>query len=253
MLAQIGGPSVFITLAIPALNTTVWALGQLIFLAIYASGCSRYRIGGAFPWDASTTPTLILNSLLLSLFNLALSIPLAYTSSSLLISLGLDFDSPFPSPPVTAAHMAVCIAVEGVFFYISHRLLHSSMLYRHIHAVHHRWTHSLALACIATHPVEFALGNALPMVAGPTLLLLAGAPLHACTLALWSAFRLCETVATHSGYDVRWLPWNALPWGLSSAAFHDLHHSGDRRSNFSSMTEWMDELFSTASPPAKRE
>merc|ERR1739845_282116 len=51
--------------------------------------------------------------------------------------------------------------MEDFVFYWSHRLLHHPKLYPYIHKVHHESKSTTSLSSVATHPLEYFLGNSL--------------------------------------------------------------------------------------------
>lgn len=49
--------------------------------------------------------------------------------------------------------IGICILVEEFGFYYSHRLMHSKLIYKHIHKQHHLWQSPIAVTAIYAHPV----------------------------------------------------------------------------------------------------
>lgn len=104
----------------------------------------------------------------------------------------------------------VCLFVNEIGFYYSHRLLHHKALYKYFHKQHHEWTAPIAFVSIYCHPIEHILSNLLPSALGLQIM---GSGLF--TSWLWFTIRTFETITVHSGYH--------LPF-LKSAQFHDFHH-----------------------------
>ena len=68
---------------------------------------------------------------------------------------------------------------------------------------------------VAAHPLEFLLGNIVPVVAGPIL-----TGMHAHVVYMWTALAISATCVAHSGLS---MPQYISPF--KDAGFHDLHHS----------------------------
>uniref|UniRef100_A0A7S4N6A0 Fatty acid hydroxylase domain-containing protein n=1 Tax=Odontella aurita TaxID=265563 RepID=A0A7S4N6A0_9STRA len=120
--------------------------------------------------------------------------------------------------------------VAEVAFYSVHILLHSSsFLYRRIHRVHHRFVAPTAMACVYAHPLEFALGNILPIYLGPMI-----TDAHPWTCyALWFPLAMAGTCRGHCGYRI-----------ASFVDPHDSHHSL-YRFNYGGMC-LLDRMFGTS-------
>lgn len=120
--------------------------------------------------------------------------------------------------------------VTEIAFYTAHYVMHVvPWIYRHVHKVHHRFTHPTAMACAYAHPMEFTFGNVLPIALGPML-----TNAHPNTAYIWFAMAMLSTCKGHCGYDV------------ANAATHDAHHQ-DGRYNFG-VLHLMDALCGTTLP-----
>ena len=128
--------------------------------------------------------------------------------------------------------------------YWGHRLLHTPLMYRYVHKLHHRYSHSSAVAAECSHPVDFALVGGIPFIAGPLLV----GRTHAFTVAMWVVVRVVESLDAHSGFDFPWVPHRLWPWA-AAAAEHDAHHSMNTGNYGSFLTLW-DTLMGTAIPAA---
>lgn len=96
--------------------------------------------------------------------------------------------------------------------------MHRKWLYPYIHKLHHQHVNPLGIASEYAHPVEFNLGNIVPVMAGPLLL---GKYIHMFTFLAWMMIRQAETNDTHSGYDFSFSPFRLIPF-TGQAEYHDL-------------------------------
>jgi sterol desaturase/sphingolipid hydroxylase (fatty acid hydroxylase superfamily) len=93
----------------------------------------------------------------------------------------------------------------------------------------------IGIASETAHPLEFYLGNLVPLLAGPLLV-----RAHVFTLWVWLTVRIFETVDAHCGYDFPWSPARLTPWTNSTAAhdYHHAHNKGCYGSMFSVLDAW---------------
>jgi len=111
------------------------------------------------------------------------------------------------SVPRALAHFVIHGLVIDVWFYSTHYLLHSKLLYARIHKFHHRFKAPTAVACVYANPIEFVIGSVGGVVLGPAL-----TRCHPYLAAFWMAYALTATSMTHSG------------WRIFGADDHDAHH-----------------------------
>lgn len=138
-------------------------------------------------------------------------------------------DDPLPSLGSALAQCAGFVVVEEVLFYYTHRLFHHRLLYKHVHAVHHEWQQPVGLVALYAHPLEHALSNLLPAVAGPLFW-----KTHCGLFWLFISIGICTTINTHCGYH--------FPGFLSPRA-HDYHH--EKFTEMFGVMGWLDTLHGT--------
>lgn len=145
-----------------------------------------------------------------------------------------------PSTQTVLAHLFFCLLVEDAMFYCSHRLLHTETFYKAIHKTHHDYLNVAGPASEHAHPLEFTLGNLLPVITGPLL-----CRAHASTMCLFLALRIAVSVEEHSGFSCLASPLRVSPWA-AQAAGHAYHHS-HTTGVFASQFVWLDAIFGTDS------
>jgi methylsterol monooxygenase len=75
----------------------------------------------------------------------------------------------FPTLRRILLDFLIFIVIEEIGFYYCHRIMHAPLLYTKIHKQHHEWTAPISCAAIYANPIEHALCNLLPLIAGPII------------------------------------------------------------------------------------
>lgn len=128
--------------------------------------------------------------------------------------------------------LILLINVANLFFYWSHRLLHVSFFFRHIHAQHHEFMEPIGVAAMYAHPVEHLISNTLSFLL-PLLLFSCG---YRMMLALLSVASF-TTVLYHTR-------------SFEFFSDHLVHHQRFK-TNFG-FGRYLDEWFGTISPKDER-
>lgn len=147
----------------------------------------------------------------LSMFNLFIVLPLLVPLFIKVVTAMevSDFGQPFILWKEALKFVGFSVLTE-IWFYISHRILHTRLFYKHIHKLHHHFVTPFAITGIYAHPFEFAFGNALSIALGPMLL----SP-HMITIIVYLSIAMFNVCVSHSSYNFgNWL----------SSEFHDTHH-----------------------------
>lgn len=145
-----------------------------------------------------------------------------------------------PSPGTFVIEVAGFVLLFDLYFYGLHRALHTRVLYRRVHAVHHRSTAPTLLTALAFHPLEAACIIAF-MPAAMWLF-----PIHLVSLAALSLFLSGSILLAHCGYEVFPPCWERVPllnWYVTPRV-HDAHHLR-RTCNFSATLSIFDRVFGT--------
>lgn len=123
--------------------------------------------------------------------------------------------------------VVLMIVLHDAYFYWTHRLMHTRLLFRRFHAVHHESTNPSPWAAFSFHPLE-ALVEA--GIIFPIVFLI---PSHPLALLQFMAWMTLFNVLGHVGYEFfpRWVTRNPLARWLNTSTSHNLHHS-DFRSHY---------------------
>lgn len=140
--------------------------------------------------------------------------------------LGMEMDLDFrvetiPGPFKLLCSVVFCMMCEDFTFHCSHRFLHWKKIYPYIHKVHHEYVNVCSLASEHAHPLEYIVGNMLPVFMGPIIL---GKHCHIISFFAWGTVRLTETKDSHSGYEFSFSPFRLIPFSANSM-YHEFHHS----------------------------
>ncbi|TRM66915.1 hypothetical protein BD626DRAFT_452223 [Schizophyllum amplum] len=158
-------------------------------------------------------------------------------------SIGMrTYQVPLPGLKEMAPQLFFFFFFEDLFHYLAHQALHTGVLYKHIHKIHHKYSAPFGLAAEYAHPAEvFILGAG--TICGPLLYCYVTQNLHIFTVYLWIVLRLFQAVDAHSGYDFPWSLHNIIPF-WSGAEHHDFHHMAFTN-NFSTSFRWWDYMLGT--------
>ncbi|TFK66065.1 C-4 methyl sterol oxidase [Pluteus cervinus] len=149
---------------------------------------------------------------------------------------------PLPSLKTMAPQVFLFFFFEDFFHFLAHQALHTGLLYKHIHKMHHKYSAPFGLAAEYAHPAEvMILGTG--TIAGPLLYSYFMRDLHILTVYVWILLRLFQAIDAHSGYDFPWSLQHIIPF-WSGAEHHDFHHMAFTN-NFSTSFRWWDRIFGT--------
>lgn len=131
--------------------------------------------------------------------------------------------------------LVLIITAHDAWFYWTHRLLHTQLLFRHVHGRHHASLNPTPWAAYAFHPIE-ALIQAVFL---PLYLLLV--PTHAAVIGVFLVHMIVRNTVGHSAHEVfpwRWTPRGWLRW-ITPVSHHHFHHAHNR-GNYGLYFTWWD-------------
>jgi len=131
--------------------------------------------------------------------------------------------------------LPVAIVLHDLYFYWTHRLLHTPWLFRHVHGVHHRSRHPSPWAALSFHPVEALIQGA------PLSLILLVVPLDDYVVLAFLLHQMLRNAYGHGGVELcprgfarHWF------WGrFATSTHHHLHHE-TARGNYGLWFTWWD-------------
>jgi len=135
---------------------------------------------------------------------------------------GLRFGGEWPAWWTQLWMVAVGYIGYDAMFYWSHRALHHRSIYKQVHKRHHEFHTPIGPSASHEHPIESTaqLFNwYLPIGFAGWM----NGELHWSTLLFYNCFRWLETVDAHSGYELPFSPFHAVPL-FGGATMHDYHH-----------------------------
>ncbi|GAQ91192.1 sterol 4-alpha-methyl-oxidase 2 [Klebsormidium nitens] len=218
------------------IHESVYFLSGIPFLLMEMYNIRKYKIQKKVNTSAAQQKCLKK----LMFYHFCVNLPVMMLSYPVFKYMGFTTALPLPSWKTIGGQLFLYFIIEDFIFYWGHRLLHTKLLYKYIHSVHHEYATPFGLTSEYAHPLEILfLGFA--TIAGPALT----GP-HLLTLWLWMSVRVLETVEAHCGYEFPWSPSKFFPI-YGGADFHDYHHRClyTKSGNYSSTFTYMDHLFGT--------
>lgn len=135
----------------------------------------------------------------------------------------------------------VMIALDDVWFYFIHRMMHTNKyLYKKIHSVHHTTIPPIPLDYLFVHPLEALVGS-IGLIIGVLFLFLIDGNINFYVVAAYSLYRALHEIAIHSGFQI--IPKKYL--GFIGGAKHHFNHHKFHNGNYASAFTYLDKLFGT--------
>ncbi len=126
------------------------------------------------------------------------------------------------------------------YFYVTHRLMHHRLIFKHVHHVHHRSTNPSPWASFAFHPYEAVIE------AGVVPIAVFLVPLHPLAVLVFLLYMTAMNVLGHLGFELfpRGFASNPKTRWHNTTVHHNLHHE-KVHCNYSLYFNWWDRIFGT--------
>ena len=136
--------------------------------------------------------------------------------------------------------LIMMIAIHDMYFYFTHRLLHTPWLLKNVHVVHHRSVNPTPLAAYCFHPAEAILET---FIVFPIVTFL---PVNLYAFLFFTFFVLLMNVIGHLGFEFISQRFRSSKVGklFTSSTHHNLHHQKANK-NYGYYFTWWDLLFKT--------
>lgn len=163
--------TVFVLTVVIGLHNGVHLGANLIYYVFYHFEfpfIERYKSNDLqWPWneDPAGWKILMRKSIAVLLFNanvLPVGVYMLLDHFNLLEAHSMAFED-LPTPLTLALTIFFFMLVEDFIFYWTHRLFHWRVIYPYIHKMHHEHKTTVGIAAEYAHPLEFILGNMLPL------------------------------------------------------------------------------------------
>lgn len=122
--------------------------------------------------------------------------------------------------PYLIVTFPLMLVMHDAFFYWIHRLMHSPILFKMFHLVHHKSTNPSPWAAYAFHPLEALLESMIFVIFLFTI------PIHTIHLMTFFVFSLVYNVYGHLGFELYPKGFNTHWFGkwMNTSVAHNQHH-----------------------------
>lgn len=149
-------------------------------------------------------------------------------------------DGSFSSIFYMIASFFLALGIHDIYFYATHRWLHSKFMFKHVHVWHHKSHSSNAWSSFSFHPIEGVIQI------GIVPLVLFVLPIHEYVLMGFSLFLTMMSVYGHCGYELR--PNKKGVFSAFNTSLHHYQHHKFVRYNFGIYLNYWDKIFNTNHP-----
>lgn len=130
--------------------------------------------------------------------------------------------------------------LHDTYFYWTHRLLHTKLLYKRFHLVHHKSINPSPFSSFSFHFMEALIAA---IVTIPIVFII---PIHPIAILIYSLLSFAMNVYGHLGYEImpKWFRRTVLFKIFNTSVHHNMHHS-KFVGNFGLYTRFWDRLLGT--------
>jgi len=132
------------------------------------------------------------------------------------------------------------IIIHDAYFYWMHRFLHTKLMFKAAHLIHHKSTNPTPFAALAFHPIEAIFEAAIIYILAFSL------PLHGFVLIAFLLFMFVYNVYGHLGWEIypKWFRASWMGRWLNTSTAHNAHHQYFR-GNYGLYFLWWDKWMGT--------
>jgi len=149
-----------------------------------------------------------------------------------------------------AVDIVVVLLVFDFFYYLTHRFLFHGKLLRKVHSLHHQARTPTHIDAHYVHPLETVIGLSLFLFSMPLVAAIAGAPLHAVSMAVATLIFTQVNTLNHVYVNLKHSPFKTADYITS---IHAAHHVDMNQGNYATLTMLYDWLFGTLETPVDRD
>jgi len=148
-----------------------------------------------------------------------------------------------------AVDAVAVLMIYDFFYYLTHRFVFHRRLLRRVHALHHGAHTPTHIDAYYVHPLETAIGLVLFLGSIPLVAALAGAPLHAVSMAVATLLFTQLNTINHTFVNLPRFPFRTLS---TITQVHAAHHVDMNRGNYATLSMLYDRMFGTYEAPVSR-
>jgi lathosterol oxidase len=132
------------------------------------------------------------------------------------------------------------IVIHDAYFYLTHRMMHHKLLFKHMHLVHHKSTNPSPWAAFSFHPYEAVVE------AGIVPLIVMIMPVHGLAIFSFLLYMTFLNVLGHLAFETfpKGFVGNRLTNWHNTTTHHNMHHKYFN-CNYGLYFNWWDKIFKT--------